>query len=62
MGRTHTELLEHHITCLMTTHDLEDALMYGNRLLALKEGRIVYQADGAQKAGLQRSDLLTLCY
>ena len=62
MGRTHAELIQHHITCVMTTHDLDDAMAYGNRLLALKEGKIVYQADGEQKQQLKRSDLLTFCY
>jgi len=62
MERTQAELQQHHITCIMTTHDLDDAMLYGNRLLALKEGRIVYQADNAQKQQLNRHDLLELCY
>ena len=32
---------EHHITCLMITHNMHDALTLGNRTLMMDHGRIV---------------------
>ncbi len=62
MQRTYDEIREHHITCLLTTHNLEIAMQYGNRLLALKDGKIVLTAEQEEKTKLSRQDLLTLCY
>ena len=41
-------LAEKSITCVLATHNLEIALKYGNRLLALAEGQIRLQADGVR--------------
>ncbi|WP_179394890.1 ABC transporter ATP-binding protein [Lacticaseibacillus absianus] len=46
------------LTCLMITHQMEDALNYGNRLIVLDAGRIVADYDAAAKAKLTRADLL----
>ena len=37
-------LAEKSITCILATHNLEIALRYGNRLLALAEGQVRLQA------------------
>ena len=37
---TENLLAEKHITCVLTTHNLDIALKYGNRLLALAEGQM----------------------
>lgn len=50
------------ITCVLTTHNLEIALKYGNRLLALAEGQIRLQADGAEKSRLTQEEVLERCY
>ncbi len=55
-------LQEKSITCVLTTHNLEIALKYGNRLLALAEGRIRLQADGAEKTQLSPEEVLERCY
>ena len=55
-------LEEKSITCVLTTHNLDIALKYGDRLLALAEGEIRVQADGAQKAALTQEMLLEQCY
>jgi len=44
---------------LMITHNLKDAIAHGNRLLMMKEGRIAYQCEGAEKAHLTMADLIT---
>lgn len=46
------------LTCLMITHQLEDALQYGNRLIVLQAGKLVADYRGPAKAALTRADLL----
>ncbi|KGF24395.1 ABC transporter ATP-binding protein [Corynebacterium tuscaniense] len=46
------------LTTLMVTHNMEQALRVGNRLVMMHEGRIVYEADEALKKTLTVRDLL----
>lgn len=46
------------LTALMITHRLEDALQYGNRLIALRDGQITLDVRGDEKAALTAQDLL----
>lgn len=48
------------LTALMTTHNVADALQYGNRLIALRDGKIIMDVKGAQKDQLRREDLLPI--
>ncbi len=59
---SHTEKLirEHSVTTLMVTHSLTDALRYGDRLIMLREGRIILDASANEKASLTVPDLLKL--
>ncbi len=41
MKLTHDAIVEHSMTVLMVTHRLDDALKYGNRLVVLREGKII---------------------
>jgi putative ABC transport system ATP-binding protein len=45
-------------TVLMVTHDLGDAVRYGDRLLVTVEGRIIADFSGAEKQGLDPSELV----
>lgn len=49
---------ENNLTTLMITHNMRDAIKYGNRLVMMYEGRIIYDVRGEEKAALQVSDLL----
>ena len=49
---------EHHITCLMVTHNMAQALSLGSRTLMMAEGSIVLDVSGAEREGLTVSDLL----
>ena len=49
---------ENHLTTLMITHNMRDAIRYGNRLIMMHEGRIIYDVQGEEKSSLQVSDLL----
>jgi putative ABC transport system ATP-binding protein len=49
---------ENHLTTLMITHNMKDAIKYGNRLIMMHEGNIIYDVRGEEKANLHVSDLL----
>ena len=46
------------LTAIMITHNMKDAIKYGNRLIMMHEGRVVYDVAGEEKKNLQVSDLL----
>lgn len=45
---------------VMVTHDLQDAVTYGNRLLVMSEGRLVGDYTGSEKESLTLTDLFAL--
>ena len=47
-----------HITTLMVTHNMNQALEMGNRTLMMDSGRIVLDVSGEERAGMTVSDLL----
>ncbi|MCI9270585.1 MAG: ABC transporter ATP-binding protein [Dorea sp.] len=49
---------EHHLTAMMVTHNMKDAIAHGNRLVMMHEGRIIYDVDGETKKKLKVADLL----
>ncbi len=48
------------LTTLMITHNMRDAIQYGNRLIMMYEGRIVVDVSGEEKQKLTVDQLLTL--
>lgn len=49
---------EGRLTTLMITHNMKDAIKYGNRLVMMHEGEIIYDVQGEEKAKLHVADLL----
>lgn len=47
-----------HLTSLMVTHNMRDAIQIGNRLIMMYEGRIIYDVSGEEKRSLSVDDLL----
>ena len=47
-----------HLTTLMITHNMKDAIAHGNRLIMMMEGRIILDIRGEEKKKLTVSDLL----
>jgi putative ABC transport system ATP-binding protein len=47
-----------HLTALMITHDLSDALNYGTRTLLMDEGEIVLDISGEERKKMTISELL----
>ena len=46
------------LTALMVTHNMNDAIHIGNRLIMMHEGKIIYDVSGEAKKKLQVADLL----
>lgn len=51
-------IAEHRITCLMVTHNMNQALTLGNRTLMMANGKIVLDVSGDERAGMSVDDLL----
>lgn len=49
---------ENALTTLMITHNMADAIAYGNRLIMLHEGRVIYDVKGEEKKNLTVKTLL----
>lgn len=49
---------EEHLTAMMVTHNMKDAIRHGNRLIMMHEGRIIYDVSGEAKKRLTVEDLL----
>lgn len=49
---------EDNLTTLMVTHNMKNAIEYGNRLIMMDSGRIVVDIKGEEKKGLTVQDLL----
>ncbi len=49
---------ENHLTAMMVTHNMKDAIAHGNRLIMMQEGKIIYDVAGEEKKKLHVSDLL----
>ena len=46
------------LTTLMVTHNMKQAILYGNRLIMMYEGNIIYDVSGEEKSSLKVADLL----
>ena len=53
---------EQHLTSLMVTHNMNQALQLGNRLIMLHSGKIILDISGAEKTEMQVEDLLEKFY
>ena len=51
---------ENHLTTMMVTHNMKDAIAHGNRLIMMYEGRIVIDVSGEEKKKLTVPQLLEL--
>lgn len=55
---TNKVVSENQLTTLMVTHNMKDAIKYGNRLIMMDAGHIIYDVAGEEKENLKVSDLL----
>jgi putative tryptophan/tyrosine transport system ATP-binding protein len=45
-------VIENHLTTIMVTHNMHQAIRYGNRMIMLHEGRIQFDIEGKEKSAL----------
>ena len=57
---TNKIVTENHLTTFMVTHNMKDALKYGNRLIMMNEGQIILDVSGENKQKLEVKDLLKM--
>lgn len=58
MELTEKIVTENHIPTLMITHNMKDAIAYGNRLIMMSGGEIIFEASGEEKKKLTVSALV----
>ncbi|WP_456108471.1 ABC transporter ATP-binding protein [Roseburia hominis] len=51
-------IADHHLTAMMVTHNMKDAIAHGNRLIMMHEGRVILNIAGEEKKKLTVEDLL----
>ena len=51
---------KNHLTTMMITHNMRDAISYGNRLIMMYEGHVVVDVSGEEKKNLTVEQLLNL--
>ncbi|MGI6213929.1 MAG: ABC transporter ATP-binding protein [Christensenellales bacterium] len=49
---------ENNLTTLMITHNMKDAIKYGNRLIMMHNGKIIFQVEGEEKSNITVAELL----
>lgn len=60
MGLTDELIETKSMTALMVTHHMEDALTYGNRLIVMKDGRIIKDHTAEEKSQMKLEDYYKL--
>lgn len=60
MDLTQRLVNEHKLTALMITHNMRDAINFGNRLIMLHEGRVILDIAGEEKKKLTVPNLLEM--
>ena len=60
LALTESIVAKQHLTTLMITHNMRDALKYGNRLIMMFEGKILFDVPAEKKKDLQVKDLLEM--
>ena len=51
-------IAENHLTAMMVTHNMRDAIVHGNRLIMMNEGQVILDIKGEEKKKLTVEDLL----
>ena len=61
LSTTEKIVQQDHLTTLMITHNMRDAIAHGNRLIMMYDGRIVVDVSGEEKKKLTVEQLLARC-
>jgi len=58
MELTEKIIKENNLTTVMVTHNMQQAIQYGNRMIMLHEGRIQFDIEGEEKKNLTVEDVV----
>ncbi len=58
LDATEKVIKENNLTTMMVTHNMRDAIVHGNRLIMMNEGKIILNISGEEKKNLTIEDLL----
>ncbi len=56
---TETLVMKHRLTTLMVTHDMQEAVRFGSRLLMMHQGMVVSDRSGAEKCSVTEQELIS---
>jgi putative ABC transport system ATP-binding protein len=45
-------IADNHLTAMMVTHNMRDAIAHGNRLIMMHDGRVIFDISGEEKKKL----------
>ena len=62
VGMTRQKIEEKNLTALMITHNIQDAVKYGNRIIVLHRGELVRDISKEEKEKLDAKALYELLY
>ena len=57
---TTTVVEKDHLTTLMVTHNMKDAIRHGNRLIMMNQGQIILDIEGEEKKHLTKQMLMEM--
>lgn len=57
---TQNIISKHNLTAMMVTHNMRNAIQYGNRLIMMYNGKILIDVSGEEKQKLRVADLLDM--
>ncbi|MCL2322983.1 MAG: ABC transporter ATP-binding protein [Oscillospiraceae bacterium] len=60
LNLTESIINKYKLTSIMVTHNMRDAINYGNRIIMMHEGRIILDISGQDKKNLHVADLLKM--
>lgn len=58
LNQTNDIVMGQHLTAMMVTHNMSHAIQYGNRIIMMNNGQILFDISGAEKKHLRVEDLL----
>jgi putative ABC transport system ATP-binding protein len=58
MDLTEKIIKENNLTTIMVTHNMQQAIQYGNRMIMLHEGKIQFDVEGEEKQNLTVEDVV----
>lgn len=62
MQLTNAIIAKNKITCILATHNLDIAANYGNKILVLRNGKILQKIDKTLTTKFNKSEFLQTCY